>query len=253
MLQGLFNMDNPFWRFMGLLADLVLLNILFVICSIPIVTIGASTTALYTVSLKLAKKQEGYIASTFFKAFKSNFKQSTVIWLIMLVIGILLGLDVYIINALNVPGERVITYILIFICGIYAMALLYVFPLQCKFVNPVKQTMKNAVLLSIGHFFPQTLLILLFHAVPLFLIWLDIAYGMFFFTVYVMPLMLVMGCAVLAYLCSKQFQKVFAKYIPENPEDEYEMLSDNYITEVINKRNKEDNIQENDEENTLPQ
>ena len=48
MLKGLFDMDNPFWRFMSLVADLIILNLLFVLCSIPIITIGASTTALYT-------------------------------------------------------------------------------------------------------------------------------------------------------------------------------------------------------------
>lgn len=240
MLQGLFNMDNPFWRFMGLLADLIILNILFVICSIPIFTIGASTTALYTVTLKLAKKQEGYVASTFFKAFKDNFKQATLIWLIALGCGILLGLDIFVLNAMNVPGERVISYILIFIVLLYVMTLSYVFPLQCKFENPIKQTIKNALLLSIAHFFPRTILVLILHAIPVFLLWLDVANNMVFMLAYVFPFMSIIGFGVIAYLSSKNFNKVFAKYIPEDPLDEFEMIPDNYIEEMMNKESKEE-------------
>ena len=90
MLQGLFNYDNPVWRFIGKLGDLIILNILWMITSIPIVTIGASITALYYVTLKLVRDEDGYTIKSFFKSFKENFKQSTIIWLIMLVIGLLL-------------------------------------------------------------------------------------------------------------------------------------------------------------------
>ena len=67
MFDSLFNMDNAFWRTMGKIADLIILNILFIICCIPIVTIGASYTALYTVMLKLVKNEEPYIFRGFFK------------------------------------------------------------------------------------------------------------------------------------------------------------------------------------------
>lgn len=57
MLQGFFNYDNPVWRFIGKLGDLILLNILWIVCSIPVFTIGASTTAVYYVTLKLARDE----------------------------------------------------------------------------------------------------------------------------------------------------------------------------------------------------
>ena len=57
MLQGLFNYDNPVWRFIGKLGDLILLNILWIVCSIPIVTAGAATTAVYYVTLKLVRDE----------------------------------------------------------------------------------------------------------------------------------------------------------------------------------------------------
>lgn len=85
--------DNPIMRGMGRVADFIILNLLWIVCSIPIITIGASTTALYTVMLKLVKNEEGYIAKGFLKAFKENFKQSTIMWAIFLLLGILFVVD----------------------------------------------------------------------------------------------------------------------------------------------------------------
>ena len=85
--------DNPVVNGIGRIADFVVLNLLWVLCSIPIITIGASTTALYTVMLKIVKNEEGYLVKGFFKAFRENFKQSTVIWLVFLALGIVLLVD----------------------------------------------------------------------------------------------------------------------------------------------------------------
>ncbi|HAX53555.1 MAG TPA: hypothetical protein DIW07_01855, partial [Lachnospiraceae bacterium] len=86
--------DNVVMRALSRVCDFILLNILWMICSIPLFTIGASTTALYTVMLKIVKNEEGYIVKGFFRAFKDNFKKGTIIWLIMSGIGIVLGFDV---------------------------------------------------------------------------------------------------------------------------------------------------------------
>ena len=76
--------DNVVMRAIGKIGDLICLNVLWLICCIPVITIGASTTALYTVMLRLVRNEEGYIFRGFFKAFKLNFKQSTIIWIILL-------------------------------------------------------------------------------------------------------------------------------------------------------------------------
>lgn len=80
-MSNFFNMDNGLFRALGKLADLMLLNILFLVCSLPIFTIGASFTAMYYVTLKLAENEEGYTPGAFLKSFKQNFKQATIIWL----------------------------------------------------------------------------------------------------------------------------------------------------------------------------
>ena len=95
MLSGLFNYDNPIWRFIGKFWDLLIIHILWVICCIPIVTVGAATTAMYYVTLRLVRDDDGYTIRSFFKSFKENFKQATIIWMLFLVIGLILGFDVY--------------------------------------------------------------------------------------------------------------------------------------------------------------
>ena len=92
-MGSFFGLDSPLMRFLSRLADIFILNILFLICCVPVITIGASATALYTVTLKMARNEESYMVKGFWKAFKSNFKISTIVWLIMLVLGIILGLD----------------------------------------------------------------------------------------------------------------------------------------------------------------
>lgn len=100
-MSNFFNMDNGLFRALGKLADLMLLNILFLVCSLPIFTIGASFTAMYYVTLKLAENEEGYIARGFLKSFKQNFKQATIIWLILLFFGIVLVLDLLILQGFH--------------------------------------------------------------------------------------------------------------------------------------------------------
>ena len=94
MLSGIFNYDNPFWRFIGKLCDVMILNVLWVLCSIPVVTMGASTTAVYYVTLKLVRDEDGYTFRSYFRSFKENFKQATAIWLLLLGTGIILLIDI---------------------------------------------------------------------------------------------------------------------------------------------------------------
>ena len=89
-----FNIDSPIMVGLNKLADLIWLNILTFICCIPIITVGASITALNYVALKMVRNEEGYVTRSFFKSFKQNFKQATIIWLIMLLVAAIIIGDV---------------------------------------------------------------------------------------------------------------------------------------------------------------
>ena len=156
MLSGFFNYDNPVWRFIGKFWDVIMLSVLWMVCSIPVVTIGASTTAMYYVTLKLVRDEDGYTFRSFFKSFKENFKQSTIIWLIFLVAGIVLGVDVFFFLRVFNGSQNVRTIMLAIFMAmsfLYFAMFTFVFPLQARFYNPVKRTIFNAFFMSIRHLF----------------------------------------------------------------------------------------------------
>lgn len=209
-MGSFFGLDSPLMRFLSRLADIFILNILFLICCAPVITIGASATALYTVTLKMARNEESYMVKGFWKAFKSNFKISTIVWLIMLVLGIILGLDYRITAAFTGVMGKVMQIAILIIGTFYTITMLYLFPYIARFVNDVKNSLKNALLFSILNL-PYTILIAVITIAPVFLTFLTgktLAYGLFIW--------LFFGFAAIAYVNSLLFRKIFAKYEPQS-------------------------------------
>ena len=144
----LFDFDGPFFSFFDRLSDIVILNVVFFVCCLPVFTIGAALTALSTVTQKMARKEEGYIVRGFFRSFKQNFLQSTGIWLILCFLGLIFALDIRILRGME--GGPVISAalgVLLVLGLIYFFEFIYVFPLLAKFDNSILNTMKNALLL----------------------------------------------------------------------------------------------------------
>ena len=198
-MGNLFSYDNPVIQFLTKVANCVYLNILWFIFSIPIFTIGASTTALYYVSLKMVKDQESGIFSAFFSSFKENFKQSTIIWLIMLVLGIILGVDGYIFFQMYAKSAlwTVGTALFLSISLIYITILLYIFPLQSRFENKIFITFKNSILIGVRYFI-FTILILIIHIVMLVV-------------TFIFPPIILFGMGLCAFMSSYLFSWIFQR------------------------------------------
>jgi uncharacterized membrane protein YesL len=206
-----FNFEGPVFTFLSRLADLFWLNLLFIVCCIPVITIGAATTALYYVTLKMAKDEEGYITRSYFKSFKENFKQATVIWIGFLVVGMIMITDLRIVNGgntaeiLSSPALGNVIMVAVFLMGIVILMVgTYIFPILAQFDNTIKNTAKNAFLISIRHL-PYTIAMLVITAIPVVLIW-------FFPALFI--LVLIMFSAT-AYFNSKLFNKIFVLYMPK--------------------------------------
>ncbi len=214
MLSNIFNYDNPVWRFMGKFCDILLLNILWTLCSIPIVTIGASTTAVYYVTLKLVRDEEGPTVRSFFRSFKENFKQATVIWLILLVAGLLIGFDLYFFLMLR-TGASAFRTVMVAIFGafalIYLFIALFIFPLQARFYSSVKRTFLNAFFVSVRHCFHSLGLIGIDIALPLVAL---------FFLPILQPILFLFGFPLVAFINSFAIVGVFDKYMPKEEEPE---------------------------------
>ena len=206
----MFNIDSGFWGFVSKLTDLVVLNILFLICCIPIITIGASVTALYGVLQKMTDNKEGYIVRSFLKLFKENFRKSTIMWLILFIILIITSVDIYIVNSIL---EGMLKYmfngfmVLAIIIVIFVMQ--YALTLQCTFENTINNTMKNALFMSIGHL-PWTFIITILTLSP----FLAVAFLTKFIGVEIF-LMLLIWFSGVAYINSFIFNKIYRKYMPE--------------------------------------
>ena len=219
-------MDNKFFTFMGRVADLIILNLLFLLCCIPIVTIGPAITAMYYVTMKMVRNEEAYIARSFFKSFKENFKQGLGIWLIALVLIILEFMDFIIMKQLSGGIYTIVKYGLLVIALILVMILQYVFPLLAKFVNTVKNTIRNALLMSLRHL-PYTILMLLISIAPIVAMLFNtmiFSYG-------------ILGSYFLGPPClaksSTFFVKIFDKYIPKDESEEEEKDEDDWTIEGL--------------------
>lgn len=163
----LFNPDNPVMQFISKIFDLVVLNLIFLFSCVPVVTIGAAISSLYYVNLKMVRDEEPYIFRSYVKAFRQNFKQSTIVWLIFIAAAMFLGMDFYILNAQDTALFATIRTALWVVCGFLLALFIYVFPIISHFVCTTKQALKNALFMTIGHL-PYTLLLLLLHGVILY-------------------------------------------------------------------------------------
>lgn len=131
-MAKLFDFNNPVWRFMGRVADMFFLTVLWFICSIPVITVGASTTALYYAALKMAKNHEGYLWKAFFKSFRENFACSTLIWIIMLAVGMIPGMGFYIIRRMDSQQASFFFWMLAVITILYIFITAMIFPLAAR-------------------------------------------------------------------------------------------------------------------------
>jgi len=149
-MNQLFDPEGPLMQFITKITYSAYLNILWFICCLPIFTVGASTTALFYVTLKMAKNEEGNITKAFFRSFRENFRQGTIIWLILLAVGIILGIDGYILYHMRFSNAfwTVITAIFIVAAIAYAIIFMYIFPLLARFRNTTAAMFKNAIMIG---------------------------------------------------------------------------------------------------------
>ena len=202
IMNDIFKMEGPIMSFLTKAADLIWLNLLFIIFSLPVFTIGASYTALYYVSMKMVKNEEGYITKDFFRAFKNNFRQSTIIWLMMMTVICILGLNFYILRGSTTTVAKVVFCLICMISFVVAMILLYVFALLARFENKVMNTIVNSFLISLTQV-PKSLMMLVFSLFPIILVRFNLKW---------LPLLLFLGFSLVAYTNSHFMVTIFKKF-----------------------------------------
>lgn len=210
-MNRLLDMNSPMMQFLSRMGDVILLNLLTLLCSIPIVTVGAAVTALH-VALDKLKKDEGRLFPNFFNAFKANFLQSTALWLILVFFGAISAFGIfsytfgYRPEGMNVSAPLIVCLIF-FVLWLFTLS--WTFPLQARFSNTVFGTLKNALICSIA-FFPRTLVIVIINVLPFLLLTGNSA---IFLTAMILWVMLYFGIG--AWLITSLLRVPFQKLAPE--------------------------------------
>ena len=173
-MRRFFNVENPVWKFIARLADFFMLSVLWAICSLPVITMGSSTTALYYVMLKMAKDQEGKLASQFFFSFKQNLKQGILIFAGFFLAGGILVIDIaWALNQKNVAGMTMLVTAGV-ISILYLCMLSLVFVLLARLENTAFAIVKITGGVLIQNFLPVlsgVIVYVAFISVGVFVFW----------------------------------------------------------------------------------
>lgn len=199
---GFLNIDGPFFKLLTKITNYLILAVTYVVCCIPIITVGAASTAMYITHHKVIENGEGYVWQTYWQQFRSNFKQATVLWLIMLLLTAILAADIffaYMLSNVN-AATRFVFILAIILCVLFITWMRYWFPYIAHVEDPIRRVLKNTLIMTIIHL-PQSICIALIYAlcvVPLF----------FFLN----PAIIVLAPAVYSWLSYKPLTKVFVHY-----------------------------------------
>ena len=203
-MHNLFHYENPFIQFLVRVGDLMILNALFILCSLPVVTLGASLTALHRVTQNMLFEQEEPLLKAFFRAFRQNFRQSTLAWLVELVVIVSLVCDVLLVMAYFDGGLAKAMYILVAVLAILVVGVFsYLMPLIARYENGMRQQVYNAVVLAIIKL-PKTVLLMLLNLLPVILLLISVP-------VFVQTLIfwVIIGFAFVSFLTSSILKPVF--------------------------------------------
>lgn len=201
--MNIFNYDGGIMKSLSKFTDCICLSLMFLVCCIPVFTIGTAASALYYTVHKVLRYDRGYVFRDYVTSFRDNFKQTTPVWLIALAIGAVLGFDLYVMNFYAQEGSSLGALSVVFIIGLFALLawISYLFPYMARFENTRKQSMKNALLMMIAHL-PMTLLMLV----------IAVAVGI---VIYIMPLLAAILPAVYTWIQCFILERIFRKYMSE--------------------------------------
>lgn len=215
MSGGFFDLDNKFNRALTKIVDCVILSILWIVSSIPVFTIGASTTALYYAVHKVILHNRGYVWRDYWAAFRSNFKKSTIAWFIMLVIAGLFVVDINIMRQFSELGETIgslytVFYVFLAVEVVWAN---YMFSYIARFEDSLKRIFRNTIAIMLMNLI-WSLLVLIIFAVACYV-------------VYIFPPSIIIIPTAYMICLNDTVERIYVKYMsPEQVEAEKERNMD---------------------------
>lgn len=202
------DLDSPFMRALSRMADLMILNLLVLVLCIPVITAGAAFTAMHFVLLKIVRGEEGYLVRGFFKSFKQNFRQATILWLMILAVVALIIFDLVVLGSSIMDMPRIYTILILAIALLMLIIGVYIFPVLARFDNSIKNTIRNAFFISFLNL-PKSILMVVVLFLPAI-----IAYFISYSVIFV----ILFGISVPAYISAYLYSGIFKRFEPEQEE-----------------------------------
>jgi uncharacterized membrane protein YesL len=207
-MNGIFKMDGPLYRIGNIIYYLIVANFLWIIFSLPIFTVGASTTALFYVIGKVVRDDDPSTIKDFWKSFKLNFKQSTIIWILMLVIYGIIFINIRNINILGNMSKFILPVQLAIFIELVIVTI-YIFPILSRYDMTTKDLIKTSFFIGNRHLLTTFLCILSLAAIIGLL--------------YKIPGLFILMPVSLYALCSSYLIKnIFKRYMPDEEKHEVE-------------------------------
>ena len=196
-------MEKPIFQFLNLIFDVVALGLIWLLFSIPIITIGASTTALFYVTTRRISDREGYLFKDFLSSFTANIKKATLLWLLWLILVAIILANIYVLVYLGLYPTMVAILLPLQICVLIELyfTLLYLFPLTARFEMGFAETIKTAFIMANKHILAT--LSCIGTAIVVTVVCLAF------------PPLFVVAMGAYAFITSHRFMQVFKKYRPE--------------------------------------
>lgn len=201
--------NSPVIAFLNKMTDLILLNVLWLLCCLPVFTAGAATTAAYYVSITSIRCGDGYVIKRFFGSFKKNFRQITPVWLVILVGSLIMTADMLFWYRQGNTFGKTMFIISGVVAFLFLIWILWIFPVFAKLDGKTGELLKNAVAFAIGYL-PYTAIILVITGVVMYANLVSLIAN---------SIMLFVGFAVLFYVQSFFFYRVFMNHIDEKYDD----------------------------------
>ena len=149
-MKNLLNLDSPLMQMLTRIGDMILLNVLFLICSLPVFTLGASLAAMHKMLQEISYDVDSSTVKGFFRAFRANFKQATVVWLFVLLIFASLFCD-YLLIITYFSGSQAVKWMLILLVVLAVLVISvisWIYPLMVRYDDKLRQLLNNAIILS---------------------------------------------------------------------------------------------------------
>lgn len=215
-MKSFFSVDGKLYRFISTLWDMIKLNFLWTLFSLPIVTIGAATVAAYSVTLKMVDDAEGYVGRQFVKAFKENWKQGIPLGILAVVAAYAVYMDFQLFNA--VEGNPIIFLIFgIVAIFVFTMAFIYAFPLSARYENTLIGTIKNSVNVA-TRYFVRTIVLVIVLVVEIVIFWFNTTTLLFWFLIG--PACLILTVSGFAMFFFRQIEKEPGSVVEREEEEE---------------------------------